>query len=289
MRHAVLGAGGIGGLLSAALARSGAEVVILLPGARLGAYPGRMTVESEILGHFEVDVPAASRLERPPDVLWVTTKATQLEAGLALAPPAAVGDATVVPLLNGLDHVALLRERYTDVVPGVIRVESTRIAPGHIRHQSPFVWVELAGAEPVAEDVRSAGIDCRSRDDERTMLWEKLAFLGPVALATTALDATFGQVREDARYLACQDETLAVSHADGGNVNDQGLRGFAATVPEAMKSSMQRDVEAGRPPELDAIGGAIQRAGQRQGIATPATGALVEAVERRVASSAAPG
>jgi 2-dehydropantoate 2-reductase len=56
-----------------------------------------------------------------------------------------------------------------------------------------------------------------------------------------------------------------------------------------MKSSMQRDVEAGRPPELDAIGGAIQRAGQRHGIATPATGALVEAVERRVASSAAPG
>ena len=186
-----------------------------------------------------------------------------------------------MPLLNGLDHVALLRSRYANVVPGVIRVESERVAPGHIRQQSPFVWVELAGAAPVAEELRAAGLECRLRPDERTMLWEKLAFLGPVALATTALDATFGEVREDARYLACQDETLAVSHADEGNVDDDALRAFAAGVPAGMKSSMQRDVEAGRAPELDAIGGAIQRAGLRHGIPTPATDELVAAVARR--------
>jgi 2-dehydropantoate 2-reductase len=79
----------------------------------------------------------------------------------------------------------------------------------------------------------------------------------------------------------CQDETLAVSHADEGNVDDDALRAFAAGVPAAMKSSMQRDVEAGRAPELDAIGGAIQRAGLRHGIPTPATDELVEAVARR--------
>jgi 2-dehydropantoate 2-reductase len=281
MRHAVLGAGGIGGLLGGALARAGAEVVVLLRPDHLGAYPGRMAVESAVLGDFEVAVPAAPALERRPDVLWVTTKATQLEAALELAPSSAVGAATVVPLLNGLDHVALLRSRYASVVPGVIRVESERVAPGHIRQQSPFVWVELAGAAPVAEELRTAGLECRLRADERTMLWEKLAFLGPVALATTALDATFGEVRDDARYLACQDETLAVSHADEGNVDDEALRAFAAGVPAGMKSSMQRDVEAGRAPELDAIGGAIQRAGMRHGIPTPATDALVEAVARR--------
>ena len=285
MRHAVLGAGGIGGLLAAALARADMEVLVLLPPDHLGAYPGRIAVESAVLGDFEVAVPAASTLERAPDVLWVTTKATQLESALELAPPSAVAGATVVPLLNGLDHVALLRSRYANVVPGVIRVESARVAPGHIRQQSPFVWVELAGAEPVAEELRAAGLECRLRDDERTMLWEKLAFLGPVALATTALDATFGEVRDDARYLACQDETLAVSHADEGNVDDDALRAFAAGVPAGMKSSMQRDVEAGRAPELDAIGGAIQRAGVRHGIATPATDALVAAVARRAAAA----
>jgi 2-dehydropantoate 2-reductase len=282
MRHAVLGAGGIGGLVAAALARSGAEVLVLLPHDRIGAYPGRLEVESAVQGDFAVDVPAAPGLDRPPDVLWVTTKATQLEAALELAPPSVVGQATVIPLLNGLDHVELLRSLYATVVPGVVRVESERIAPGRIRVRSPFAWLELAGAEPVAEELRGAGLNCRLRPDERTMLWEKLAFLGPVALSTTALDATFGDVRGDARYVACQDETLAASHADGGNVDDAALRAFAAGVPAGMKSSMQRDVEAGRPPELDAIGGAIQRAARRHGIPTPATDGLVEAVERRV-------
>ena len=53
------------------------------------AYPGRIRVESAVLGDFEVDVPAASVLDREVDVLWVATKATQLESALALAPPSA--------------------------------------------------------------------------------------------------------------------------------------------------------------------------------------------------------
>src|SRR4249919_3247810 len=84
VRHAFLGMGGIGGLLAAALARSGANCVVLLrPDSRAG-YPGRISVESAVLGDFEVEVRAASMLDRDVDVLWIATKATQLEPALAL-------------------------------------------------------------------------------------------------------------------------------------------------------------------------------------------------------------
>ena len=87
MRHAVLGAGGVGGLLSAALARSGVDVVVLIRPESLSSYPGRFMVDSQVLGDFEVDVPAVAGLDREVDVLWVTPKATQLrgrvEAGAA--------------------------------------------------------------------------------------------------------------------------------------------------------------------------------------------------------------
>ena len=63
MRHAILGAGGIGGLVGAALARSGADVVLLMRPETLAGYDGRLTVESAVLGDFEVDVPAASELD----------------------------------------------------------------------------------------------------------------------------------------------------------------------------------------------------------------------------------
>src|SRR4249920_1536081 len=101
MRHAILGVGGIGGLLGAALARAGDDVVLLMRPQSLAGYPGHLAVESAVLGDFEVPVPAAAGLDRGIDTLWVATKAPDLEAALPLAPPATVARAVVIPLLNG--------------------------------------------------------------------------------------------------------------------------------------------------------------------------------------------
>lgn len=104
--------------------------------------------------------------------------------------------------------------------------------------------------------------------------WDKLAFLAPLALATTALDAPFGAVREDARYRGSQDEALAVARAEGARIDVEALRRLQAAAPDEMQSSMQKDVAAGRQPELDAIAGPILRGGQRHGIPVPNTDAL---------------
>ena len=281
MRHAFLGAGGIGGLLSAALARSGASTVVLLRPETLAGYPGHFVVESAVLGDFEADVAAASQLDREIDVVWVAVKATGLEAALALAPPERVGDATVIPLMNGIDHVDVLRARYRTVVPGAIRVESERLSPARILQSSPFIRVELAGADGAATDLRKAGIDCSIRDDERSLLWDKLAFLAPLALASTALDVPVGAVREDERFKACREEALAVARAEGATIDEAALVSLHDRAPDEMRSSMQKDVEGGREPELDAIAGPILRGGRRHGIPVPATGELVRLVESR--------
>jgi 2-dehydropantoate 2-reductase len=282
VRHAILGAGGIGGLLAAALARAGDDVVLLLRPGSFERYDGRLAVQSAVLGDFEADVPAAAGLDRVVDVLWVTTKATQLEASLALAPPERVGNAAVVPLLNGVDHLAFLRTRYRNVVAGAIRVESERLSPTRIRQISPFLRMELAGSESIADAVRRAGIDCSLRTDELSLLWDKLAFLAPLALATTALDAPLGVVREDERYHGCQSEALAVARAEGAHIDEDALRTLQAAAPRETQSSMQKDVAAGRQPELDAIAGPILRGGRRHAIPVPRTDELVQLVSARV-------
>ena len=132
MRHAVVGAGGVGGLIGAALARSGADVVLLMRERSLTGYPGQLSVSSVVLGEFTVDVPAVSRLDESVDVLWVTTKAAGLSAVSELAPAEVVGRSEVIPLMNGVDHVAALREVYPTVVAGAMRVESERVGPGRI-------------------------------------------------------------------------------------------------------------------------------------------------------------
>jgi 2-dehydropantoate 2-reductase len=248
----------------------------------LAGYEGRLAVESAVLGDFAVDVPGASTLGSDIDVLWLATKATDLEPALSLAPPEQVLEATVIPLLNGVDHVAVLRARYPRVVAGAIRVESERLETGRIRQSSPFLRVELAGAEAATADLRAAGIDCVTRDDELSLLWEKLAFLAPVALATTAFDAPVGAVRDDARFRGCQDEALAVARAEGARIDETAVRALPAGAPAGMRSSMQKDVEAGRPPELDAIAGPVLRGGRRHDIRVPSTQELADLVAARV-------
>jgi len=280
MRHAILGAGGIGGLVGAALARSGAQVVLLMRAETLAQYEGSVSVDSVVLGDFTVDIPGAPRLDADVDVLWVTTKAPQLESALALAAPEQLGEATIVPLLNGIDHISLLRARYSNVAPAAIRVESERLADGRIRQSSPFLRVDLSGAQTIAAELRSAGIDVRSHEDELSLLWEKLAFLAPLALATAALDTPLGGVRGDGRYRGCQREAIAVAGAEGARLDEHALYELAANAPDGMRSSLQRDVAAGRPNELDAIAGPIERGGRHR-IPVPNTEQLARLVVAR--------
>ena len=85
MRHAVLGAGGVGGLLAAVLGRAGGDVLLLMRPESLLRYPGQLTVRSKVLGDFSQQIAAAAALDRPVDVVWITVKATEMSAALALA------------------------------------------------------------------------------------------------------------------------------------------------------------------------------------------------------------
>ena len=286
MRHAVLGPGGVGALVGAALARAGHDVVLLLRPQSIAAYPGHIRVESAVLGTFAVEVPAMPGLERRIDVLWVTPKATGLEQALTLAPPENVGDALVVPLLNGLDHFEFLHRRYRRVTAGAIRVESERSPAWVVRQTSPFLRVDLGpGGDEIAADMRAAGMECTVRADDASVLWEKLAVLAPIALTTTALDAPMGGVRAEPAWLdlleRARSEVVAVARAEGVDVDESSVRTMHGSVPDSMRSSMQKDVATGREPELHAISDPILRGGDQHGIDVSATRKLAELVAAR--------
>jgi len=284
---AILGPGGVGGLLGTLLARQGSAVTCLAgPGtaAHIEAHGLRLT--SDRYGEVTAPAHGAEQLAGPVDVCLVTPKATRLVEALERVPAAALGDAVVVPLLNGLEHMALLRERYPDarVVAGAIRVVASRTAPGEIRHEGSLAAVQLApGAEPLADALRAAGLDVALRPDEAGLLWDKLAFLAPIALLTTTLDAPLGAVREqlgeDLRALV--EEVAAVARAEGAQADAGATLAFMETVPAGMTSSLQRDTAAGHETELEAIGGAVLRAAERHGVDVPVTTRVVEHLRTR--------
>jgi 2-dehydropantoate 2-reductase len=290
---AVLGPGGVGGLLGALLARTGATVTCLAGPSTVAVLNRQgIRVESALLGDFTVPVRAAERLTDPVGVVLVTVKATQLEEALDRLPADVVGTALIVPLLNGVEHVDLLEERYPDatVVPATVRVESTRTAPGVIHHGSPFVTVELGkGSAAVcrfAAELERAGVTVRISDDAATVLWSKLTFLAALALLTTAAQAPAGEVRVQRRddLVAVVGEIAAVAQAEGAAVRADDVVTFFDGIPAGMRSSMQRDAEAGNRLELDAIAGAVVRAAARHGIPVPVTTRYVDELQGRYPS-----
>jgi 2-dehydropantoate 2-reductase len=287
MRHAVLGAGGVGAFLGAALARAGRDVLLLMREESLARYGGGVHVESVLLGDFEAHLPAAPTLDGPVDVVWVTTKATHLADALERVPETAAEDAVVVPLLNGLDHVELLRQRFgpTSVLPGSIVIEAERVEPGRVRQLSPFASVRLAPAphaEAVRDELVAAAITASVGQSEAAVLWGKLALLAPIALTTTLRGSELGGVVADAawrhRLESCVREVAAAAREDGVALDPETLIGQIESTPPGTRSSMQKDREAGNPTEIDAIGGAVLRAAARHGLDAPATQALVDGI-----------
>jgi 2-dehydropantoate 2-reductase len=288
-RHAILGVGGVGGTMAACLGQSGDSVTLVVRPERVQNYPKQLRLESPF-GNFTVNVAIAAEVPAV-DVLWLSMKATQLDQALiALKNPDAV--TAIVPLLNGIDHVQLLRSRYGSgrVIPATIAGEMERVGPGHIVHRSPFLRLNVASSGrtllgSTLDQLQKIGLTCNFIDDEPTLMWGKLVFLAPFALSTTAADKPVGEILSDPQWRslaeACVREACAVALAEGAKVDAEAILGWVKTAPGNMRSSMQKDVERGNAPELDAIAGPILRGAARHKIEVPATKKLVAGVEQR--------
>ncbi|NMI57994.1 MULTISPECIES: ketopantoate reductase family protein [unclassified Streptomyces] len=291
---AVLGPGGVGGLLAALVARAGHRVICLAGDETARALrTDGIRVRSGRFGDFTAAVEADTELREPVDACLITVKHTALDAALERVRPEVLGDGLLVPFLNGVEHPATLRARYgaARVAPAVIRVESTRTAPGVVEHGSPFAEIDLTGESVprgrldalagVLAATGPTGPTVRVQDDEAATLWAKMSFLAPFALLTTRYGVALGEVRTRHReeLTALVAETAAVSRACGAPADPAVALARYDAFPPDTKSSMQRDAEAGRPLELDAIGGALLRAADRHGVAVPVARGLVRELE----------
>ena len=127
----------------------------------------------------------------------------------------------------------------------------------------------------------------RLSDDksEARILWGKLVRLNTLACMTAAYDVSFGAIRSDpqrwAELEACVREGAAVARAEGAEIDPAVVFGEFEVLHDGFGTSMQRDVAAGREPELDAIAGAVLHAGARHGIACPTIAALAARIAER--------
>ncbi len=288
MKHAILGVGAIGGLVGTVLSSLGEDVTVVVRPEKLPSYPANLTLERPS-GSLTAPAKAVAGLTEPVDVLWIATKTYQLQSALE-AVQALPG--CVVPLLNGVNHVAALRARFgrEHVFPATIAVEAERIAPGRFIQRSPFVRFNLASSGEsflgaIVAQLSNLGFACQFIPNEQTLLWSKLCFLAPLALVTSASGMNVGEILADAAWKqklsSALAEACAVANASGAEVDAVQLQAVFDGVPPGMRSSMQKDLVAGRQLELDAIAGPIVRGGERYGIDVSTTVNLMKAIRSK--------
>ncbi|HEX9055391.1 MAG TPA: 2-dehydropantoate 2-reductase [Gemmatimonadales bacterium] len=289
MRIAVFGAGGAGGYFGARLARAGEEVVWIARGQQLEALRTRGLRVESIDGDFTLGPVEASDDPgqfRPVDAVLLGVKAWQVtDAARAMRPLIAEGTC-VVPLQNGVEASDELRAVLGDrpVLGGVAKVFSFLVGPGHLRRPGGPATVVLGELDNrpservrrLAECLRGAGLGAEIPADIEVALWEKFLFVASGGGLGAVTRAPIGIVRSvpETRALleAAMEEIRAVARARGVGLPDDVVprtMAFVDTLPAAGTASLQRDLAAGRPSELEWWSGAVARLGAEAGVATP--------------------
>jgi 2-dehydropantoate 2-reductase len=294
----IFGAGGIGGFIAGALARSGVETGIVARGAHLAAIREHGLQIESVLGSFEARVNAASDLREfdAPDYVLLTFKSHQWHGALPQFEKAVKSGATFVTLQNGLPFW-YTRERtlesvdpggriratipYEQIIGGVVHTSGTVSKPGHVRQTGNMLYpIGDPDGSPsprvarLSEMMEAAGLHAPVEPDIRRLVWRKL--LGNLALnpVSALTGATVREMLHDAPTRAVLraiiEEGLAVARAAGveiGVTADERLE-MAMHIAD-VKTSMLQDLEAGKPLELEPICGATIELAKKYRVPVP--------------------
>jgi 2-dehydropantoate 2-reductase len=289
MRIVVFGTGGVGGYFGGRLALAGEDVTFIARGEHLRAIRTTgLRVDSRD-GDFVIHPAKATDDVNDVgdvDLVIVGVKAWQVPEAARAMKPLVAKDTTVLPLQNGVDAAAqLVAELGPDaVIGGLCRIVSFVVEPGHIRHAGfkPSIIIGELDNRPtqriktIEHVFKRAGLEITIAADIQVALWTKLLFIASFSGVGAMANAPAGVVRKDPKWRAyivsAMQEIYALAHARGIKLPADSVETVMAGVdalPEDATSSMQRDIAAGKPSELESQNGAVVRLAREVGVEVP--------------------
>src|SRR6185295_19290118 len=289
MRIVVFGTGGVGGYFGGRLARAGEDVTFIDRGEHLRAIKANGLKVDSTDGDFVI-YPARATDDvnevGETDIVILGVKAWQVPEAARAIKPLVGPDTTVLPLQNGVEAVQQLVDELgqANVIGGLCRIVSFVIEPGHIRHAGykPSIIIgELDNQHTdritrIEQLFKRAGLEITIAADIQVALWTKFLFIASFSGVGAMADAPAGVIRRDPKWrtqiLSAMEEIYTLAHARGIKLPPDSINKVMASVdalPEDATSSMQRDIAAGKPSELEAQNGAVVRMARETGLHVP--------------------
>ncbi|MGQ4880485.1 2-dehydropantoate 2-reductase [Billgrantia sp. LNSP4103-1] len=290
MKFAIMGSGGVGGYFGARLAEAGEDVTFIARGDHLIAMQRDGLHVSSIKGDINLERIRAT--DDPAtigevDCVIVAVKAWQVREAAESIRPLVGPDTLVLPLENGVEAADILTEVLGEppVLDGLCGILAWREAPGHIRHGGvdPFVRFGERDSRSSERTARlkavfdnAHGIHAEIPDDIRVAKWSKFLFICAMSGIGSVTRAPIGITRQlpETRTLiqAMLEEIDRVARAHGidfpADAVSRAMQ-YIDAMPAESTSSMQRNITAGEPSELESQNGAVVRLGQAVGVETP--------------------
>ena len=290
MKFAIFGTGGVGGYFGGRLAQAGEDVTFIARGNHLSVIQQAGLSVDSIRSDFVVNPAKATDSTQSvgaADVVILAIKGWQLDEAILQMKPL-IGDTTViVPLLNGIEHMEALVNAFGSehVLGGVCRISAFIAEAGHIKHVGidPFIsFGEWNGknSERVSKlyDVfkNISGVTVEASVNIELAMWEKyllIAAFSGVGAVTRSPVGMFRSIPETrAMFRRALEEVVLVANSCGVGLTEKSVQAVMdridQTQPDTM-ASMQKDILAGRPSELESQTGALVRMARAADVSVP--------------------
>jgi 2-dehydropantoate 2-reductase len=298
MRIAVFGTGGAAGYFGARLADAGEEVTFIARGDHLRAIQKHGLQVESIFGDVLVQPARATNDPSqvgPVDTVILGVKTWQVTESAEAMRPLVGPETVVLPLQNGVEASQQLADVLgrEHVLGGLATIISYIVGPGRLRHEGGPTTIAFAELDDRPSDrveglrdvFERAGVAATVPASIQAALWQKLLFVssfGGVGAVSRAPAGVMRRLPETRRMLvSAMHEVRAVALARGIPIGEEQVVAAMATIdslPESGTMSLQRDILAGRPSELEAWNGAVVRQGLEADVAVPTHSFIYQAL-----------
>lgn len=284
-RFLIVGAGALGGYFGGRLLQAGQDVTFLLRPKRAAQLQANGLVIKSPAGNLHLPNPPhvlSEDIEGPFDVVIVGCKAWDLAQTIDSFAAAVGPDTVVLPVLNGMQHLDVLTERFgrRRVLGGLCLISAVLDDAGTVLHLSEIhglTFGELDGGlsprvDAIAAAFAGANFTATASDNILQAMWEKWMFIASLAGITTLMRSCVGDIVDAGAQdlaLALFEECGAIATRNGFPPGEKALAGGRAMLTAAgspITASMFKDIERGAPTEADHILGDLLR---RSGDARP--------------------
>ncbi len=273
MRILVVGAGATGGYFGGRMAAGGQDVTFLVREKRAEELRRSGLVIKSPRGDVtlaNVQTVQAEQIDAPYDLVLLSCKAYDLDNAIESFAKA-VGPSTVVlPLLNGMRHLDVLRQRFgaASVLGGVCLIAATLDANRAIVHMTEMhaiAFGELDGTRServgaIAAALAAGGFDVDATDTIVQQMWEKWVFLATLAGSTCLFRGSVGDILSapdgEAAIAGIFAECGAIAQANGHPMRapfSERSRTMLFARGSLLTASMMRDIENNLRTEGDHV------------------------------------